>query len=68
MLVNTLWTINALVKEWRSVKLTAGAQVMRSLELLFYEPVYQVLELWGSRETAGEVDWSMNEAGRYAFK
>jgi hypothetical protein len=67
-LVNTLWTINALVKEWKTVKLTAGAQVMRSLEEVFSGPVLQVLELWGSKESGGEVDWYMNEVGRYAFK
>jgi hypothetical protein len=67
-LINTLWTINSLVKEWKSVKLTAGAAVMRSLEEVFEGPVQQVLELWGQKEQAGEADWFMSEAARYSFK
>jgi hypothetical protein len=67
-LINTLWTINSLVKEWKSVKLTAGAAVMRSLEEVFCGPVQQVLDLWGQKEQAGEGEWYVEEAGRYAFK
>lgn len=63
-----MWTINALVREWRTVKLTAGSAVMRSLEEVFYGPVQQVLELWGRGEQVGQSDVVMAEAGRYAFK
>jgi hypothetical protein len=68
VLINTLWTINALVKEWKSVKLTAGAAVMRSLEECFGGSVQQILDLWGQKEQAGEADWYLSEAARYSFK
>ncbi|ORY25236.1 armadillo-type protein [Naematelia encephala] len=68
VLVNTLWTINALVKEWRSVKISSGAQVMKTLEDVFLAPVGRVLEIWSERERHGEGDWVIGEAGRYAFK
>lgn len=68
VLLNTLWTINALVKEWRTVKLAAGQQVMQSLEKAFVVPVGKVLEIWSNCERAGETDWVISEAGRYAFK
>lgn len=68
VLLNTLWTINALVKEWRTVKVAAGAEVMRMLEEVFLGPVSQILQLWADRERAGQADWVMSEAGRYAFK
>ena len=41
---------------------------MRSLEEVFSGPVQQILDLWGQKEQAGECDWYMSEAGRYAFK
>ena len=68
VLLNSLWTINALVKEWRTVKLTAGAEVMKSLEEIFIGPVGQVLTIWGEKESNGDPDWAIEEAGRYAFK
>jgi hypothetical protein len=69
VLLNTLWTINALVKEWRSVKLATGAQVMHTLEEVFVAPVGKILEVWAARERDGHADdWVINEAGRYAFK
>ena len=68
VLINTLWTINALVKEWRTVKLTAGAEVMKKLEDVFVGPVGQVLQIWAEKERTGENDWVTREAGRYAFK
>lgn len=68
VLLNTLWTINALVKEWRTVKLAAGQQVMQSLESAFAGPVGKVLEIWSNRERNGDTDWVISEAGRYSFK
>ncbi len=68
VLINTLWTTNALVKEWKTVKLTAGAEVMKKLEETFVGPVGQVLEIWSQKEGAGENDGVIREAGRYAFK
>lgn len=68
VLLNTLWTINALVKEWRSVKIMTGAQVMQALEEAFVGPVGKVLEIWGARERNGNSDWVLGEAGRYSFK
>lgn len=68
VLLNTMWTINALVKEWRSVKIMTGAQVMQSLEEAFVAPVGKVLQIWGARERDGNSDWVLGEAGRYAFK
>lgn len=68
VLINTLWTINALVKEWRTVKIAAGQQVMHTLEEVFREPVERVLHTWSERERTGEGDWVIGEAGRYAFK
>ncbi|GFZ42911.1 hypothetical protein JCM24511_00629 [Saitozyma sp. JCM 24511] len=68
VLLNTLWTINALVKEWRTVKIASGQEVMRTLEEVFFAPVARVLEIWGDKERNGEGDWVIGEAGRYAFK
>jgi hypothetical protein len=68
VLLNTLWTINALVKEWRTVKVAAGAEVMKTLEQVFAAPVGRVLEVWGEKERNGEGEWVLGEAGRYAFK
>ncbi|GMK54406.1 hypothetical protein CspeluHIS016_0109920 [Cutaneotrichosporon spelunceum] len=68
VLLNTMWTINALVKEWRSVKIQTGALVVQSLEQVFVGPLGKVLEIWSTRERAGSSDWVMHEAGRYAFK
>lgn len=68
VLHNTMWTLNALVKEWKSVKLQSGAAVMASLEDDFTEPALAILQRWGSYEMEGQEDWTLNEAGRYAFK
>jgi hypothetical protein len=68
VLLNTLWTINALVKEWRTVKIASGQEVMRTLEEVFFAPVARVLEIWGDKERNAEGDWVIGEAGRYAFK
>lgn len=68
ILLNTLWTINALVKEWRTVKVAAGQEAMKALEEAFVPPVQQVLEMWAEREQNGGADWVLSEAGRYAFK
>lgn len=63
-----MWTINGLVKEWRSVKIATGAQVMQALETEFVAPLGKVLEIWSARERAGSSDWVVQEAGRYAYK
>jgi hypothetical protein len=68
VLLNTVWTINALVKEWRSVKIASGQEVMRMLEDTFAEPVGRMLGIWSERERNGLDDWVISEAGRYAFK
>ncbi|WVQ94582.1 hypothetical protein IAU59_001662 [Kwoniella sp. CBS 9459] len=68
VLLNTLWTINALVKEWRTVKVAQGAIVMQKFEEFFTEPVGRVLAFWGQRERDGQGDWVLGEAGRYSFK
>jgi len=68
VLLNTLWTINALVKEYLSVKVASGVEVMRKFEEVFYEPVGQVLHVWAEKEREGVDDWVIAEAGRYAFK
>lgn len=68
VLLNTIWVINALVREWRSVKLTAGAAVMVSLGEMFYGPCQRLLSLWGQSEQNGQDDYVIQEAGRYAFK
>lgn len=41
---------------------------MKILEDVFVGPVGRVVEIWGERERAGEGDWVLGEAGRYAFK
>lgn len=41
---------------------------MRILEETFVELVGKVLEIWSQRESEGQVDWVISEAGRYAFK
>ncbi|WVQ62887.1 uncharacterized protein L199_001036 [Kwoniella botswanensis] len=43
ILLNTLWTINALVKEWRTVKVSHGALVMQKFEDVFTDPVGRVI-------------------------
>ncbi|WOO78855.1 Importin-11 [Vanrija pseudolonga] len=68
VLLNTLWTINALVKEWRTVKIASSVQVLQTLEEVFAAPVGKVLEIWANRERNGDDDWVIGEAGRYAFK
>nr|XP_018264314.1 uncharacterized protein I303_02479 [Kwoniella dejecticola CBS 10117]OBR86472.1 hypothetical protein I303_02479 [Kwoniella dejecticola CBS 10117] len=68
VLINTLWTINALVKEWRTVKVSHGALVMQKFEDIFTDPVGRVLAVWGEHERNGAEDLALNEAGRYAFK
>ncbi|WVO24261.1 uncharacterized protein IAS62_005625 [Cryptococcus decagattii] len=68
LLINVLWTINALVKEWRTVKIAQGATVMQTLEQLFTEPLRRILDIWGESEKNGEGYVTLEEAGRYAFK
>ncbi|WVR04117.1 hypothetical protein IAU60_001116 [Kwoniella sp. DSM 27419] len=68
VLLNILWTINALVKEWRTVKVSHGALVMQTFEDVFAEPVGRVLAYWGEQERSGHGDWALGEAGRYSFK
>ncbi|XAO26843.1 hypothetical protein I312_105684 [Cryptococcus bacillisporus CA1280] len=68
LLINVLWTINALVKEWRTVRIAQGATVMQTLEQLFTEPLRQILDIWGESERNGEGYVTLEEAGRYAFK
>ncbi|KAK8861272.1 hypothetical protein IAR55_002091 [Kwoniella newhampshirensis] len=64
VLLNTLWTINALVKEWRTVKVTQGAMVMQAFEQVFTDPLQRVLAVWGEDERNGRGDWVLGEAGR----
>ncbi|ORX36457.1 armadillo-type protein [Kockovaella imperatae] len=68
LLINSLWTISALVKEWRTVKLTAGAEVMKMLESVLVEPVGRVLQIWAESQASGLDDWVTEESGRLAFK
>ncbi|WVQ83491.1 hypothetical protein IAT38_005632 [Cryptococcus sp. DSM 104549] len=68
ILLNTLWTINALVKDWRTVKVAHGAAVMETFGQAFGDAAGKVLEVWGERERNGQGDWVIGEAGRYAFK
>ncbi|KIR27025.1 hypothetical protein I307_04854 [Cryptococcus deuterogattii 99/473] len=68
LLINVLWTINALVKEWRTVRIAQGATVMQTLEQLFTEPLRKILDIWGESERNGEGYVTLEEAGRYAFK
>lgn len=68
LLINVLWTINALVKEWRTVRITQGAAVMQTLEQLFTEPLRRILDIWGESERNGGGYLPLEEAGRYAFK
>ena len=56
------------MKEWRSVKLVSGAEVMSNLEQVFAAPVGKILNIWEERERSGEVEWLLAEVGRYAFK
>ncbi len=41
---------------------------MGTFEEVFVGPIGKVLEIWGESERAGEGDWVLGEAGRYAFK
>lgn len=68
LLINVLWTINALVKEWRTVRIAQGATVMQTLEQLFTEPLRKILDIWGESERNGGGYLPLEEAGRYAFK
>ncbi|WWC68913.1 uncharacterized protein I206_102849 [Kwoniella pini CBS 10737] len=38
VLLNTLWTINALVKEWRTIKVAHGSLTMQKFEDIFTDP------------------------------
>ncbi|WWD16828.1 hypothetical protein CI109_101260 [Kwoniella shandongensis] len=67
VLLNTLWTINALVKEWRTVKVAQGVAVMQAFEQVFTDPLQRVLAIWGEEERNGRGDWVLGEAGRYSF-
>ncbi|OCF78224.1 hypothetical protein I204_00161 [Kwoniella mangroviensis CBS 8886] len=68
VLLNILWTINALVKEWRTVKVSHGALVMQKFEDVFTDPVGRVLAIWAEHERNGQEDLTLAEAGRYSFK
>nr|XP_019050076.1 hypothetical protein I302_00497 [Kwoniella bestiolae CBS 10118]OCF29006.1 hypothetical protein I302_00497 [Kwoniella bestiolae CBS 10118] len=68
ILLNTLWTINALAKEWRTVKVSHGALVMQKFEDVFTDPVGRVLAIWAEHERNGQEDVTLAEAGRYSFK
>lgn len=68
VMLNSLWTINALIKEWRTIKVASGQEAMKGLELVFVPTVRQVLDLWADRERSGGADYYLGEAGRYAFK
>ncbi|WWD08730.1 hypothetical protein V865_006843 [Kwoniella europaea PYCC6329] len=67
ILLNTLWTINALVKEWRTVKVSHGALVMQKFEDVFTDPVGRVLAIWAEHERNGQEDLTLAEAGRYSI-
>lgn len=41
---------------------------MKRFEEVFYGPVGQILSIWTERQQIGQVDWVIEEAGRYAFK
>nr|ODN85642.1 hypothetical protein L203_04892 [Cryptococcus depauperatus CBS 7841] len=68
LLVNTLWTINALVKDWKMMRLAQGTVAMQTFEQIFSEPVREILEIWAKKEQEGGGDPTLEEAGRYAFK
>ncbi|WRT65380.1 uncharacterized protein IL334_002323 [Kwoniella shivajii] len=67
VLLNTLWTINALIKEWRTVKVSHGASVMQQFEEIFTDPVGRVLAVWSEQERNGQEDLVLAEAGRYSI-
>ncbi|WVO14781.1 hypothetical protein L204_102419 [Cryptococcus depauperatus] len=68
LLVNTLWTINALVKDWKMMRLAQGTVAMQTFEQIFSEPVREILEIWAKKEQEGGGNPTLEEAGRYAFK
>lgn len=66
-LLNALWTWNAFVKEWRSVKIPAGANLMKDLLTNLRPTMLGYLEMLMARDPSLE-DWELLECARYAFK
>ncbi|KAJ9092442.1 hypothetical protein QFC21_006824 [Naganishia friedmannii] len=74
ILLNSFWTWNSFVKEWRSVKIPIGTKLMTDasgLDLQFVRdlrgPMHDYLEVLMNREPVLD-DWEILESARYAFK
>ncbi|GHJ86997.1 hypothetical protein NliqN6_3399 [Naganishia liquefaciens] len=67
ILLNSFWTWNAFVKEWRSVKVPVGTKLMTDFVKDLRGPMLEYLEALMSREPVLE-DWEIMESARYAFK
>ncbi|ODO04862.1 hypothetical protein I350_05472 [Cryptococcus amylolentus CBS 6273] len=68
VLLNVIWTINALVKDWRTVRVAQGAAAMQTFEQAFAGPMQSVMEVWARSTREGGGNATVEEAGRYAFK
>ncbi|WVQ77454.1 hypothetical protein IAR50_007140 [Cryptococcus sp. DSM 104548] len=68
VLLNVVWTINALVKDWRTVRVAQGAAVMQTFEQAFTGPMQSIMEIWAGSAREGGGNAVLEEAGRYAFK
>ncbi|ODN87082.1 hypothetical protein L198_07084 [Cryptococcus wingfieldii CBS 7118] len=68
VLLNVIWTINALVKDWRTVRVAQGAAAMQTFEQAFSGPMQSVMEVWARSAREGGGNATVEEAGRYAFK
>ncbi|RXK35686.1 hypothetical protein M231_07059 [Tremella mesenterica] len=68
VLLNTLWTVNAMVKEFRNVKMAVGEKIMNLLDQEVAGPVGQLMADWAEAEMQGGANLVLEEAGRYAFK
>ncbi|KAI5451703.1 hypothetical protein NCC49_001352 [Naganishia albida] len=67
ILLNSFWTWNAFVKEWRSIRVPMGTKLMTDFVRDLRGPMHDYLETLMSRGPVLE-DWEIVESARYAFK
>lgn len=61
-LYNSVWTLNAFIKEWRAVRVPLGVQAMLQFANIFIPTVQQIVQ------QAYEGEWQVQEAARYGYK
>jgi hypothetical protein len=61
-LYNSIWSLNAFVKEWRAVRVPLGVQAMAQFANIFIPTVQGIVQ------QASEGEWQIHEAARYGYK